>query len=113
MFPGLNRFPAGTLTAAAHLPHDQSRNVTQTLRDFCGSRLCSVVLRRALGSICNGHPASEVVENQIVTIDKTPLSMVRLASNQGVRGSNPFGRTFYQKLRQMPLTIMTFRSPQR
>jgi len=22
---------------------------------------------------------------------------VRLASNQGVRGSNPFGRTFYQK----------------
>ena len=41
-------------------------------RGFCGTRLCSVVLRRALGSICNGHPASEVVKNQLHTIVKKP-----------------------------------------
>jgi hypothetical protein len=38
------------------------------LRDLCVSRLCLVVLSRAFGSICNGHPASEVVNNQCVTI---------------------------------------------
>jgi hypothetical protein len=57
------------------------------LREFCGTRLCSVVLRRALESIRNGHPASEVVINQFVTIAKIPVSTVWLASNQVVGSS--------------------------
>ena len=65
----------------------------ETLRDFCVSQSCFVMLRRALGSICNGHPASEVVKNQRLTIDKNPISRVRRASNQVVGGSNPSGRT--------------------
>jgi hypothetical protein len=43
------------------------------LREFCGSQSCFVVLRRALGSICNGHPASEVVKNQVVTNAKKSI----------------------------------------
>jgi hypothetical protein len=59
------------------------------LREFCVGQLCSVVPRRALGSICNGHPASEVVKNQTVTIEKTPVSRVWQASN-----FEPGGRRF-------------------
>jgi hypothetical protein len=51
------------------------------------------MLRRASGSICNGHPAGKVVENQVVTNGKFPFSLVRRASNQVVGGSNPSGRT--------------------
>jgi hypothetical protein len=40
------------------------------LRDFCVSRSCFVVLSCALGSICNGHPASEVIKNQLLAITK-------------------------------------------
>jgi hypothetical protein len=46
---------------------------TMRLREFCGSRSCFVVLRRALGSICNGHPASKVVKNQDVTNSKKSI----------------------------------------
>jgi hypothetical protein len=67
------------------------------VRKFWGTRSCSVVLRRAPGSICSGHPESEVVNNQSVAIVKNPNLVVPRASNQGVRGSNPFGRIFHQK----------------
>jgi hypothetical protein len=40
---------------------------TRRLREFCGSQSCFVVLFHALGSICNGHPASKVIKNQVVT----------------------------------------------
>jgi hypothetical protein len=48
---------------------------TMRLREFCGSRSCFVVLRRALGSICNGHPASKVVDNQEVTKSKNSTNI--------------------------------------
>jgi len=35
---------------------------------YSESSSCFVVLRRALGSICNGHPASKVVNNQVLEI---------------------------------------------
>ncbi len=36
--------------------------------EFCGGQSCFVVPCRALGSICNGHPASKVVNNQVLGI---------------------------------------------
>ncbi len=39
---------------------------TMRLWEFCGSQSCFVVLFHAVGSICNGHPASEVVKNQVL-----------------------------------------------
>jgi mRNA-degrading endonuclease HigB of HigAB toxin-antitoxin module len=57
------------------------------------TRSLSVVLRRALGSICNGHPASEVVKYQLVAIAKFPISTERPATNQVVRSSSLSGRT--------------------
>jgi hypothetical protein len=69
-----------------------SQKKTMRLWDYCGSRLCSVVLRRALGSICNGHPASEVVKNQLHTIVKNSISTVRLATNQEAGSLNLFRR---------------------
>ena len=41
---------------------------TRRLREFCGGQSCFVVPCRALGSICNGHPASKVVNNQVLEI---------------------------------------------
>jgi hypothetical protein len=38
------------------------------LREFCGTRSCFVVLSCALGSICNGHPASEVDDGKSVVL---------------------------------------------
>jgi hypothetical protein len=67
---------------------------------FCVIRSCFVVLSRALGSICNGHPASEVVKNQSVAVIKIPNLTVRQASNQVVGGSNPSGRTKVHFLNQ-------------
>ena len=51
--------------------------------EFCGTRSCFVVHCPALGSNCNGHPASEVVRNQVVTIAKTPISTVRRRDHWG------------------------------
>src|SRR6266404_2523351 len=65
-----------------------------TLRDFCVSRSCRVVLRHARLWISNGHPTSEVYKYQQLTVGQARISTVRQASNQGVRGSNPIGRTF-------------------
>jgi len=48
-----------------------SKTGTMRLREFCGSQFCFVVLFHALESICNGHPASVVVDNQEVTKSKT------------------------------------------
>jgi hypothetical protein len=63
------------------------------LRDFCGTLSCFVVLSCALGSICNGHPASEVVKYQLLVITKFPISAVPLATNQEAGSSNLSGRT--------------------
>ncbi len=57
---------------------------TRCLRGFCGTRSCFVVLSRALGSICNGHPASEVVKYQLLAITKFSISTDRLATNHKV-----------------------------
>jgi hypothetical protein len=46
---------------------------TMRLREFCGSQSCFVVLFHALGSICNGHPASKVIKNQDVTNSKKSI----------------------------------------
>ena len=46
---------------------------TMRLREFCGSLSCFVVLSHALGSICNGHPASRVIKNQDVTNSKNSI----------------------------------------
>jgi hypothetical protein len=48
-------------------PQIDYKTGTMRLREFCGSQSCFVVLSGALGSICNGHPASDVVGNQEVT----------------------------------------------
>ena len=62
---------------------------TRRLREFCGTSSCFVVLRRALGSICNGHPASEVVKNQVLANYKNAYFMRPLSHNPKVVGSNP------------------------
>jgi hypothetical protein len=72
--------PATRVASASHV----NKAVALYLPGFCGTRSCSVVLRRALGSICNGHPASEIDLKQVLTIAITECSMVRRASNQVV-----------------------------
>jgi hypothetical protein len=59
------------------------------------------VLSRALGSICNGHSASDIDKYQQVTFTQTRISTVWQASNQGVGGSNPSGRNKINKLGAM------------
>jgi hypothetical protein len=51
---------------------------TMRLREFCGSQSCFVVLRRALGSICNGHPASKVLR-----LNRGPIRQRRRREAEG------------------------------
>jgi hypothetical protein len=59
------------------------------LRDFCGTLSCFVVLSCALGSICNGHPASEVVKYQLLVFGSL-LKQIRQSRVPAVRaGQRP------------------------
>ena len=62
---------------------------TRRLREFCGSQSCFVVHFYALGSICNGHPASEVVNNQVLAKSKNAYFMRPPSHNPKVVGLNP------------------------
>jgi hypothetical protein len=69
------------------------RTIVKCLRDFCVSRLCFVMLSHARLWISNGHPASVVVRNQLLAIERNLISTARRASNQVVGGSSPSGRS--------------------
>jgi len=66
-----------------HPPRCEDREVAGLLRD-------SVMLCRAFGWICNGHPASVVVKNQLLAIIKissfsVPSSYEQVDRDQSMR----------------------------
>src|SRR5258708_21392114 len=69
------------------LPKKGPQKVKMGHQQIAGVLWKSVVLFRALGSICNGHPASKVNKNQVVTNSKKSISNATAISS-------PEGRRF-------------------